>query len=98
VCKILSESSKGVRGARVEHNRFCVTIHFRRVKEEVDSSLSLSLCLCDNHPKLSPPDVSHSLLCGKQSWGALAEKVENVLKDYPTLNLTHGRKVNFHII
>ncbi|CAK9199748.1 unnamed protein product [Sphagnum troendelagicum] len=61
VCKILSESSKGVRGARVEHNRFCVTIHFRRVKEE--------------------------------SWGALAEKVENVLKDYPTLNLTHGRKV-----
>jgi trehalose 6-phosphate phosphatase len=61
VCKILSESSKGIRGARVEHNRFCVTIHFRRVKEE--------------------------------SWGALAEKVENVLKDYPTLNLTHGRKV-----
>ncbi len=46
VCKILSESSKGVRGARVEHNRFCVTIHFRRVKEEVDSSLSLSLSVC----------------------------------------------------
>jgi hypothetical protein len=45
VCKILSESSKGVRGARVEHNRFCVTIHFRRVKEEVDSSLCLSLSL-----------------------------------------------------
>jgi hypothetical protein len=45
VCKILSESSKGVRGARVEHNRFCVTIHFRRVKEEVDLSLSLSLSL-----------------------------------------------------
>ncbi|CAK9862110.1 unnamed protein product [Sphagnum jensenii] len=44
--------------------------------------------MSDDHP-----DVSHSLLCGKQSWGALAEKVENVLKDYPTLNLTHGRKV-----
>ncbi|CAM6032532.1 unnamed protein product [Sphagnum compactum] len=61
VCQILSESSKGIRGARVEHNRFCVTIHFRCVKEE--------------------------------SWGALAEKVESVLKDYPTLRLTHGRKV-----
>ncbi|CAK9279074.1 unnamed protein product [Sphagnum jensenii] len=61
VCKILSESSKGIRGARVEHNRFCITMHFRCVKEE--------------------------------SWGPLAEKVESVLKDYPTLCLTHGRKV-----
>ncbi len=32
----------------------------------------------------------------KQSWGALAEKVESVLKDYPTLRLTHGRKVSLH--
>jgi trehalose 6-phosphate phosphatase len=40
VCQILSESSKGIRGARVEHNRFCVTIHFRCVKEEVTLSLS----------------------------------------------------------
>jgi len=28
-----------------------------------------------------------------QLWEALAERVGNVLKDYPTLSLTHGRKV-----
>ena len=28
-----------------------------------------------------------------QLWEALAERVGNVLKDYPSLNLTHGRKV-----
>jgi len=61
VCKILIESTKVIKGARVEHNKFCVTVHFRRVKEE--------------------------------HWKALAEKVDNALKDFPTLNLTHGRKV-----
>lgn len=28
-----------------------------------------------------------------QLWEGLAERVGNVLKDFPTLNLTHGRKV-----
>jgi len=28
-----------------------------------------------------------------QLWEALAERVGNVLKDFPTLSLTHGRKV-----
>ncbi|KAG0581556.1 hypothetical protein M758_4G256200 [Ceratodon purpureus] len=57
----LIETTKLIKGAKVEHNKFCVTVHFRRVKEE--------------------------------HWEALAERVGNVLKDYPSLNLTHGRKV-----
>lgn len=57
----LIETTKLVKGAKVEHNKFCVTVHFRRVKEK--------------------------------HWEALAERVGNVLKDYPSLNLTHGRKV-----
>jgi hypothetical protein len=216
VCKILSESSKGIRGARVEHNRFCVTMHFRCVKEEVTYSLCGCVpdcaplpVLCNDCNFLYPSwptqkdcllskivlllwlavpglviplwlDVSAQLLrlvckstlyyiqgcfccfpwyhmsmyylllpfassrwlvliwfikefsggifsitCGSralilwlditvepcrwtwwiwcshyllvnQSWGPLAEKVESVLKDYPTLCLTHGRKVQFH--
>lgn len=28
-----------------------------------------------------------------QSWVAVAESVHNILKDYPRLRLTHGRKV-----
>lgn len=57
----LIETTKLIKGAKVEHNKFCVTVHFRRVKEE--------------------------------HWEALAERVGNVLKDYPSLNMTHGRKV-----
>ncbi|CAM6092878.1 unnamed protein product [Calypogeia fissa] len=61
VCKTLEENALKVPGARVEHNKYCVTLHFRRVKEE--------------------------------SWSELAEHVEGILKDYPELQLTLGRKV-----
>uniref|UniRef100_A0A7I4DKB1 Trehalose 6-phosphate phosphatase n=1 Tax=Physcomitrium patens TaxID=3218 RepID=A0A7I4DKB1_PHYPA len=61
VCNILVETTKSIKGARVENNKFCATVHFRNVKEEL--------------------------------WEALASKIQNILKDYPTLSLTHGRKV-----
>ncbi|XP_024390077.1 probable trehalose-phosphate phosphatase C [Physcomitrium patens] len=61
VYNALIESTKAIKGASVEHNKFCVTVHFRRVKEEY--------------------------------WESLAERVGCVLKDFPTLSLTHGRKV-----
>lgn len=61
VTTALLESTKVIKGAKVENNKFCVSVHFRRVKEEL--------------------------------WEPLAERVGNVLKDYPTLSLTHGRKV-----
>jgi trehalose-6-phosphatase len=35
VCNALIETTKPIKGAKVEHNKFCVTVHFRRVKEEV---------------------------------------------------------------
>jgi hypothetical protein len=65
VCQILSESSKGIRGARVEHNRFCVTIHFRCVKEEV--TLSLSNLHLDWCTVLFSSLFSASLLCPSSS-------------------------------
>ena len=135
VCKILIESTKVIKGARVEHNKFCVTVHFRRVKEEVTWILSLPLpsssdsCLCTSSQLwwwctayilvvLCSPSIKpcQPMLCLfmqflleiffleiiltfitflTQHWKALAEKVDNVLKDFPTLNLTHGRKVLF---
>ncbi|KAJ7548050.1 hypothetical protein O6H91_08G115300 [Diphasiastrum complanatum] len=61
VCKALEQRSKNIQGAKIEHNKFCVSIHFRRVKEE--------------------------------NWRALAEEVQKVLKNYPKLFLTQGRKV-----
>lgn len=35
VCKILIEKSRDIEGATVENNKFCVTVHFRRVSDEV---------------------------------------------------------------
>ncbi|XP_047066146.1 probable trehalose-phosphate phosphatase 8 [Lolium rigidum] len=57
----LVERTKGTPGARVENNKFCLSVHFRCVDEK--------------------------------SWSPLAEQVKVVLRDYPDLKLTEGRKV-----
>lgn len=61
VCALLKERTKKYHGARVDHNKYCATLHFRCVKEE--------------------------------NWLALAEEVQAILKEYPELTLTQGRKV-----
>lgn len=61
VCSLLKERSKKYHGARVDHNKYCATLHFRCVNE--------------------------------QDWLALAEEVHAILKEYPELTLTQGRKV-----
>lgn len=40
VCKLLEDKAKKVPGATVEHNKFCVTVHFRCVKEEKWAALA----------------------------------------------------------
>jgi trehalose-6-phosphatase len=32
----MEDNTKDIEGAKVEHNLFCATVHFRRVKEEVN--------------------------------------------------------------
>ncbi|XP_008787005.1 probable trehalose-phosphate phosphatase F [Phoenix dactylifera] len=61
VFRSLVENVKDIRGAKVENNKFCVSVHYRLVDEK--------------------------------SWPAVAHCVRDVLKDYPRLRLTHGRKV-----
>ncbi|XP_052190172.1 probable trehalose-phosphate phosphatase H [Diospyros lotus] len=61
VYEALSEKTKSIPGAKVEHNKFCVSVHFRCVDEE--------------------------------TWSDLAQQVRSVLKEYPKLRLTQGRKV-----
>ncbi|KAK4751786.1 hypothetical protein SAY87_020584 [Trapa incisa] len=61
VYKILEERMKAIPGAKVETNKFCLSVHFRCVDEK--------------------------------EWAALAEQVTSVLKEYPELKLTYGRKV-----
>ncbi|CAH2076020.1 unnamed protein product [Thlaspi arvense] len=57
----LTEKTSLTPGAKVENNKFCVSVHFRRVNEK--------------------------------NWSDLANQVRSVMKDYPKLRLTQGRKV-----
>ncbi|OVA01212.1 Trehalose-phosphatase [Macleaya cordata] len=61
VYKALLEKTKSITGAKVENNKFCLSVHYRCVEEK--------------------------------KWTVLAEQVRSVLKEYPKLRLTQGRKV-----
>ncbi|KAK4385111.1 Trehalose-phosphate phosphatase A [Sesamum angolense] len=61
VFRSLVEITKDIAGAKVENNKFCVSVHYRNVDEK--------------------------------SWTTVGQSVEKILKDYPRLRLTHGRKV-----
>ncbi|KAK9069442.1 hypothetical protein SSX86_011346 [Deinandra increscens subsp. villosa] len=58
---LLMEKTKSTPGAKVENNKFCLSVHFRCVDEK--------------------------------KWSELAAQVRSVLKDYPKLRLSQGRKV-----
>ncbi|XP_057858805.2 probable trehalose-phosphate phosphatase C isoform X3 [Cryptomeria japonica] len=40
VCRVLKERARYYTGARVEHNKYCITVHFRCVKEEIWGDLA----------------------------------------------------------
>ncbi|CAI0429197.1 unnamed protein product [Linum tenue] len=61
VFKELVAKTKLTPGAKVENNKFCVSVHFRCVEEK--------------------------------KWSEVAEAVKSVLKKYPKLRLSQGRKV-----
>uniref|UniRef100_A0A7C9AEI0 Trehalose 6-phosphate phosphatase n=2 Tax=Opuntia streptacantha TaxID=393608 RepID=A0A7C9AEI0_OPUST len=57
----LVESTRDIKGAMVENNKFCVSVHYRNVDE--------------------------------RDWKTVAQCVYDIIKQYPRLKLTHGRKV-----
>ncbi|KAL2468012.1 putative trehalose-phosphate phosphatase J [Forsythia ovata] len=61
VHKILLDKIKFIPGAKVENNKFCLSVHFRCVDEKI--------------------------------WSELGEQVREVIKGYPKLRLSQGRKV-----
>ncbi|KAK4480613.1 hypothetical protein RD792_013691 [Penstemon davidsonii] len=61
VYRSLVEITKDIPGAKVENNKFCVSVHYRNVDEK--------------------------------SWTTVGHSVHEILKEYPRLRLTHGRKV-----
>ncbi|XXG77834.1 hypothetical protein AAC387_Pa08g1908 [Persea americana] len=61
VFRSLVENTKGIKGAKVENNKFCLSVHYRLVDEK--------------------------------NWATVANCVHDILKEYPHLQLTYGRKV-----
>ncbi|GMI75640.1 trehalose-6-phosphate phosphatase A [Hibiscus trionum] len=57
----LVNSTEEIQGAKVENNKFCVSVHYRNVDEK--------------------------------EWTTVAQRVHDVIRNYPRLRLTHGRKV-----
>lgn len=57
----LIEITQGIEGAKIENNKFCVSVHYRNVDERY--------------------------------WSTIGQSVADLLKRYPRLRLTHGRKV-----
>ncbi|XP_039052134.1 trehalose-phosphate phosphatase A-like [Hibiscus syriacus] len=57
----LVKSTKEINGAKVENNKFCVSVHYRNVDEK--------------------------------NWKTVAQCVHDVIRNYPRLRLSHGRKV-----
>lgn len=61
IFRSLNENTKRIEGAKVENNKFCVSVHYR--------------------------------LVDRKNWPVVSQIVLDVLKEYPDLKLTHGRKV-----
>ncbi|KAK8686422.1 hypothetical protein V6N13_125447 [Hibiscus sabdariffa] len=57
----LVNSTEEIQGAKVENNKFCLSVHYRNVDEK--------------------------------DWATVAQRVHDVIRNYPRLRLTHGRKV-----
>jgi len=43
VFRLLIEKIRGIDGAKVENNKFCVSVHYRNVNEKVGSQFSQKL-------------------------------------------------------
>lgn len=101
VLKSLVETTKDIEGAKVENNKFCVSVHYRNVDEKVISIilsqwdfLSLYLAQQWDHNKTNTSCLPlFTLHFCFQYWAVVAQRVHDILKNYPRLRLTHGRKV-----
>jgi trehalose 6-phosphate phosphatase len=98
VFKRLVETTKSTHGAKVENNKYCASVHFRCVDEKVPNYI---LFQRPNFLNFFPLQeiilkVPFFLLFPFQYWSDLADKVKSVVKEYPMLRITQGRKV-FHL-
>lgn len=85
----LVEITKDIKGVKVEDNKFCISVHYRNVEEKVLVYLSLIISLVP----LNQNTFLNSSFC-LQNWTLVAQCVDDVIRTYPKLRLTYGRKVH----
>jgi trehalose 6-phosphate phosphatase len=95
---LLAAKVAAIPGAKVEDNKFCLSVHFRCVDGEVGTCscwVNSDMCYLVLPALLNNwLDVADQLsVSSGQKWGALFDLVRSVLKEYPKLRLTQGRKV-----
>lgn len=101
VYKALLEVTKDTPGAKVENNKFCLSVHFRCVDEKVFNHLIMMYIyiysIWDFGYKIKSFLKKYYFLSSfnfiVQKWMELAKEVGAVLDGYPNLKLTQGRKV-----
>lgn len=99
VYQTLLEKTKSIPGAKVENNKFCLSVHFRCVDENVlqfrlNPLVKLFLFqFIYKFQRLILSRFGFLFYFDLQSWGTLAEQVRVVLDKYPKLTLTQGRMV-----
>lgn len=91
----LEEKTRGIPGARLEDNRFCISVHFREVKEVVRTSLLNIWCDWSLSPLLTSIVMEQPSLHSPcfQNLSTLQEKVRSVVEKHPDFHLTAGKKV-----
>lgn len=88
VNKSLVEATRSIKGAIVENNKFCVSVHYRNVDKKVELDRLKFPC------PLTSSSEDSSLACFvSQDWKLVTELVDGVLKAFPRLKVTTGRKV-----
>ncbi|KAJ0716198.1 putative trehalose-phosphatase [Helianthus annuus] len=90
VFRTLVEVTKDIPGESVENHKFCTSVHYRNVDEKVMNSLVLHIVDVFFKKNILIQIFNSYVL---KSWPMIAQRVHDVLKDYPRLTLTHGRKV-----
>ncbi|KAF3795252.1 putative trehalose-phosphate phosphatase 8 [Nymphaea thermarum] len=76
VFKLLVESTKGIKGAKVENNKFCVSVHYRLVDEE--KWVTVAQCVADilsHYPRLRLTHGRKVLREGNRGYGILVSSV-----------------------
>ncbi|WOG92796.1 hypothetical protein DCAR_0312072 [Daucus carota subsp. sativus] len=84
--KKLEKKTGEIDGVMIEDNRFCISVHYRHVKEQVYDAIS-PIC------RQISTQLTLNVCVFVQDYQKLEKLVERILKEYPKFHMTRGKKV-----